>query len=94
MKANEFVKNFGIGYAKDLLHDARGCVSVKLWDKYDFTTDDLKRLVESHELVDSYGGLDMAKSVLDIEIHEPYYNYSAERVTRLSKAINDVESCQ
>ena len=88
MKANELIRWFGIDAAKEKLNN---------WSKdsdFEFDFDDLKRLVESRELVELTGGLDMAKSVLDIEIHEPYYNYDAKKVTMLSIAIADVESCQ
>lgn len=63
-------------------------------DESDVCIGDLKRLVESHELVELTGGLEMAKSVLDIEINAKHYEYDASKVTQLSKAIADVESCQ
>lgn len=50
---------------------------------------DLKRLVESHELVRSYGGIPTVKA---------YINISANKNTKLflslKQAILDVESCQ
>ncbi len=45
---------------------------------------DLKRLIESHELVEQWGGLADAKVVVKISRHKKY----------LKKAIADVESCQ
>lgn len=82
MKANDFIKAHGIAEAKRIIHDARGCVGVKLWGRYDFSTDDLKRLVESHELVESYGGIESCKN---------HIRFISER---LKQAIADVESCQ
>lgn len=87
MKANEFVKKYGWEYAKHILNED----SVILVD-LDYAH--LKRLVESHELVESYGGLDKAKKRLSTEHSEPYYNYSQRLVNSLKQAIADVESCQ
>ena len=47
---------------------------------------DLKRLVESHELIKSCGGLDLARK----EAHKNCFEFNAP----LLKAIYDVESCQ
>ena len=53
------------------------------------TFNDLKRLVESHELVQSYGGVDIAKNCEYTEdLDRVIYN------VELAKAILDVESCQ
>ena len=46
----------------------------------------LRRLVESHELVDSLGGLDKAKKLINSQ-HNLYTDM------KLAKAIADVESC-
>ncbi len=86
MKANEFIKKQGLAEAKRVLHDARGCVGVKLWGRYEFSTEDLKNLVESHELIESCGGLDLARK----EAHKNCFEFNAP----LLKAILDVESCQ
>lgn len=106
MKANEFVKEYGIDIARECLEDRP-----KTWEtcylklsnfelvKYipsplDFIdVDDLKRLVQSHELVESYGGLDSAKSTVN---YPNFLNDEDVKTTnhRLSKAIADVESCQ
>lgn len=47
---------------------------------------DLKRLVESHELVESCGGLDAARK----EAHKNCFDFNVP----LLKAIADVEACQ
>src|SRR5690606_6967170 len=78
MKANEFVKEYGIDIARECLEERP-----KNWEtchlklsnfelvKYipsplDFIdVDDLKRLVESHELVEKQGGLERVKKVID-----------------------------
>ena len=87
MRANEFVKKFGVHIADHCLND---CASPDdrwfihhgaLIDGEDF--DDLKRLVESHELVASWGGLADAKVAVKVSRHKKY----------LKRAIADVESC-
>jgi len=92
MKANEFIKRQGLEEARRVLHDARGCVGVKLWGRYEFSTEDLKRLVESHELVGSYGGLESSKLTVN---YPNFLNDEDVKTTNhiLSKAIADVESC-
>lgn len=84
MKANEFVKLRGISYCKNLLIKADGCAAIQAReDNSRISVDDLKRLVESYELVEKLGGLDEAK------IYVPD-GYKSER---LKQAITDVESC-
>ena len=91
MKANEYVKLVGWEYAKlnasscshqyYFLHNgyAEVCVS------------ELKRLVESYELVESYGGLESAKKFVGSE----YRKLSQPKTyNRLCEAILDVESCK
>lgn len=104
MKANEFVKEYGIDIARECLEDR-----LKTWEacylklsnfelvKYipsplDFIdVDDLKRLVESHELVEKLGGLESAKKELQRQSILRWINPETER---LRVAIADVESCQ
>lgn len=95
MKANEFVKKVGWDLAKEYadecpsycnyLHE-HGFYSIsETWqlNKKHVLVSDLKRLVESYELVEKLGGLDEAK------IYVPD-GYKSER---LKQAIVDVESC-
>lgn len=77
MKANEFIKKVGIDAVRSYLAAYE-----------DALTDDLKRLVESYELVVQCGGLEDAK--LKVQGNRLSYKRSA----LLSKAISDVESCQ
>lgn len=109
MNAVEFVKKVGICEAKAVLlkSEYHFEVDVYLPDMKEFTyiainpTDscpyvglsDLKQIVDAFELVESLGGMAMAKDVFDIEIHEPHYNYDAEKVTRIEQAINLMEQC-
>ena len=80
MKANEFVKKFGWEYAKHILTDDAPLVM-------DLKYTNLKRLVESHELVGDYYGLATAKEHAES-------NYTApELKAALKQAIEDVESC-
>ena len=68
VKANEFVKKFGIEKAKQAVgfgnkYAENGVLRLETFDgdEIDVVIDDLKRLVESHELVEECGGLDKAK---------------------------------
>lgn len=76
VKANEFVRVFGLDITKIAINECP--------PEYDLDTVELKRLVESHELVESWGGLDDAKFALQL-VRYP---------ERLNQAILDVESCQ
>lgn len=98
MKANEFVKKHGLSKAKVLL-STQGKTIANLKSEYTaeqlkeyqgyIVSDDLmslvelKRLVESHELVENWGGLDDTKFALQL-VRYP---------ERLKQAIADVESC-
>lgn len=55
MTAKEFIKQYGWGYAKHILSDDSPLM-------LDLNYDDLKQLVDAYDLVESYGGLDMAKT--------------------------------
>ena len=86
MKANEFVKKFGLDLAKlDVRAFESGFIEREdIVEHYGFDIlDDLKRLVESHELVENWGGLDDAKFALQL-VRYPKC---------LKQAIADVESC-
>lgn len=96
MKANEFVKKFGLDLAKrDIAALDSGFIKRKdFFEHYGFDIlDDLKRLVESHELVESEGGLTNLKRAFQIE-----RDCGGVQMTpigeRLFQAIADVESCQ
>lgn len=104
MKANEFVKKYGVGRAKVLLVESIGCglyvdanyrITLYLIDEPRKSDDidfiihryELERLVESHELVESFNGLEMAKQFFD-------ENVECSDSERLKQAIADVEACQ
>ena len=85
MEANEFLRDNGIVKCSRIVEDLneQGVDS-------DFTKD-LKRLIESHELVESYGGLESAKKFVGSE----YRKLSQPKTyNRLCEAILDVESCK
>lgn len=85
MKANEFIKKYGWEYSKHILNED----SVIL---VDLDYENLKRLVESHELVESKGGLTKAKEIL---ADNPVWCFGSKRYSSpLERAIADVESCQ
>lgn len=93
MKANEFVKKFGLDLAKrDIAALDSGFIKRKdFFEHYGFDIlDDLKRLVESYELIEYMGGIDKAKEqayVLAMEV-------DGFNPAKIEKAIADVESCQ
>lgn len=75
MKANEFVKKYGIEAAKDLwcgafdlynnnLQILNGMVCSISGNQFLFELIDIKRLVESHELIEKLGGLDVCKKIM------------------------------
>ena len=96
MKANEFVKEFGCGEAKKFIGWYGGdtafkfikvkekTISVHSGDQpYDFHINELKSLVESHELIESVGGWSNATALYDEHLDKD-----------LGRSIADVESCQ
>lgn len=110
MKANEFIKKYGIAEAKRVVeyrdkHAGRTHVykfnkpcadKAKLsggaylytesYGEWAVSVDELKILVESHNAVDFYGGLQQARKVA----HSNCFEFPH----RLLKAIPDVEQCQ
>lgn len=79
MKANEYIKKYGLI-----------CAGVKLAEiehssYFNVFYFNLKRLFESHELVESYGGIHQARELA----HKNCFDYPAH----LLQAIADVESC-
>lgn len=78
MKANEFFKAMGLKAVKQFLENDN--IRTKEMN------DELKRLVESHGLVESKGGLDAAKNIVKSQ-HNLYTDM------RLIQVIADVESC-
>ena len=107
MKANEFVKKFG-------WNDARVCIlncacpedrwfmrHGDLVSDQDF--DDLKRLVESHELVEIHGFEKSKEIVANAPSDDHFYSWTLGdsgvrdkivNIGELRKAIANVESCQ
>lgn len=86
MKANEFVEKFGWVKSKAIVNLMWGGVIQYHEESVDY--EDLKHLVESYELVESYGGINGARKELanlcDNLIDCAY----------LCQAIADVESCK
>ena len=81
MKANEYIKKYGVDCAKEILAHNQDLMNIGFFI-------DLKRLVESHELVFEHGSIDRAKKYADSAYTAP------EIKVVLDKAIADVESCQ
>ena len=89
MRANEFIKKFG--WEKSKMAVKKLLPMEDGMPVFDYNSEDLKRLVESHNLVGRFGGLHMAKAdVMDLDDWEktsPYW-------MKIQQAIADVESCQ
>ena len=83
MKANEFVKKFGLDRAKQFVN-ADSTAHALVFATTGVSFIDLKRIVESHELVEKHGGLKEAYLKIG------FYSVNAEE---LKQAIADVESC-
>ena len=95
MKANEFVKKFGWEYSKHILNED----SVILVD-LDYAH--LKRLIESHELVEIHGFEKSKEIVANAPSDDHFYSWvlgnsgvrdKTVNIGELRKAIADVESC-
>ena len=80
MKANEFFKAMGINAVRQFLEND----NIRTKEMHD----DLKHLVESHELVKEHGNLERARIYAESMYTAP------EVVERMKQAIADVESCQ
>jgi len=81
MKANEFVKKFGWEEAKIICNGVFTGVVCYKW--VELNIDDLKRLVKSHTMIQSFGSLEDAKE------YESMFGSGL-----FTQAIADVESCQ
>lgn len=79
MKANEFIKKYGLDEAKRALLITDNC---SIGNEY--FVSELERLIESHEIIKEMHGLE--KDFTDL-----VWNMSLEK---LDQAIADVESCQ
>ncbi len=79
------VKDEEKGWTKSIYHTGEEYILDQL-EKLD----DLKRLVESVDLVKSYGGIINAKH--DVKYLDLDWDYDTQRVTRLKQAIADYES--
>ena len=88
MKANEFVRKFGLDAAKHKADELK--IIESMGDKLSFEDENLKRLVESHDLVESYGSLSNAKTELK---KLSILRWIDPKTERLREAIADVESC-
>ena len=98
MKANEFVKKFGWEESKKHLLEVREAVNQTPYkhSAEDFSND-LKRLIESHDLVLLFDDLDCAKAwINDLCEDWPYQVKGSDNKFfkwQLEQAITDVESC-
>lgn len=83
MKANEYIKKYGVDCAKEILKHNQDLMNIGFFI-------DLKRLVESHELMEEYGGLDKAKE----QAERFKLNTCIKMHGFMCRIIADVESCQ
>ena len=86
MKANEFLRDNGIVKCSRIVED----LSEQGVDS-DFTKD-LKRLVESHELIERVGGLSLTKDFYE-KFECVHIGLNIIEWRKLGRAIKDVESC-
>ena len=97
MNATDFIKHYGLNTAIRIIEDSK---NNDFWDtETGFYTDknsescvclsELKHLVESVDLVKSYGGIINAKH--DVKYLDLDWDYDTQRVTRLKQAIADYE---
>lgn len=89
MKANEFAKRFG--WEKSKMAVKKLLPMEDGMPVFDYNSEDLKRLVESYELVESYGGVSKAKA--DTRLLTCFGDNDFFREVTLKKSIVDVESC-
>ena len=101
MNAIQFIKLYGLHSARVTVEDAQenthyctetGYYSIKLDVAYEPCPDcvylsELKRLVDSLDLVKSYGGIINAKH--DVKLLDLDWDYDTPRATRLKQAIAD-----
>ena len=96
MNAIEFVKKFGVVQSKyHLSFMLSECQPLVLCDCILSTKEvgNLKRLIKSHKLVESYGGLDESNRIICDTYKGSNYEIP-EGSEELYLAIQDVESCQ
>ena len=86
MKENEFVKKFG--WEKSKMAVKKLLPMEDGMPVFDYNSEDLKRLVESHELVEACGGIDVVKRHL-----KEGNVFRFEEKPLMRQAIADVESC-
>ena len=91
MKANEFVKKFGWREAQKCLPYCSKRGDFIYYKNIEVNFNELKRIVESHELVEGYGGIKKAKS--DTGFPTCFGDNDFFREVTLKKALADVESC-
>ena len=88
MRANEFVKKFGWDAAKYKADELK--IFKGLGGELSIEDAHLIRLVESHELVESFGSVSQAKFWVDMMDGS---DSMQKRIDRVKQAILDVESC-
>ena len=100
MKANDFVKKYGVDRAKNITVFCLGFDGD--FSTWDFTIGDLKRLIESHELVAIHGFEKSKEIVANAPSDDHFYSWTlgdsgvrdkTVNIGELRKAIADVESC-
>ena len=79
MKSNEYIKRYGINQAKKAVSECTYGYGIDLIE--------LKRIVESHELVEQYNGLFEEKELIRVSPK------LTSELRGLVAAIADVESC-
>ncbi len=88
MKPEQFIRWFGIEDAKYLIEQNINC------NDFEFSLEDLKRLVESLDRVEHRGGLSKTKDHLDylISFGSEFAGVSKQEIGELQQAIRDHET--
>lgn len=100
MKPEQFIREFGVEKARDVVegspdghkgyNDVINQYTRGVWFSRDVMLSDLKRLVESLDLVKDYGGIINAK--MDVRYLDIDWDYDSPRRVKLDQAIKDHES--
>ncbi|HEE5342646.1 hypothetical protein ABTE27_07580 [Acinetobacter baumannii] len=84
MKPEQFIRWYGIEDAKYLIEQNINC------NDFEFSLDDLKRLVESVEIIQFWHGIEWCKGLVEDYKEEPIHKESYGH--RIIQAIADYES--
>ncbi|MBF7687058.1 hypothetical protein [Acinetobacter rathckeae] len=98
MKANEYIKKYGIDEARKFLEVPSYSIDQLMMLKSGVDVREIERLVESHDLLDEIDGIDGARDRIYICEIDDCTSFSlggyVYEISQVKQAIADVESCQ